>query len=551
MAAAHESPGRRAVFRALAGSRALVRLQLALVGSMLGGWAWTVALGVWAYEAGGAGLVGVATAARYVPLAVGALFAGAAVDRWARRAVMVASDGARGVLLVLVGAAIALAAPVPVVLVLVACASLAGSVFRPAQAALLPDLATTPEQLTAANAVGGIIEHLGMFAGPALGGLVLTVSSPQVVFALSALALAWSAVLVASIRVDDEPVAAHERLSPLADARAGLRLLGGDRTTSILAVLLTAQTLIAGALNVLIVVIALALLHKGQGWVGYLSGAVGVGGVLGALAGTSLVGRPRLSGAFGLGMLLWGLPFLGLAAWGSPVIAVACMLMIGVGNSIGDLAGFTMLQRAVPAPQLARLFGALEGVLIGSMALGAALISVLVRQAGDTAALVAAGVLLPALMIVLWRPLRAIDALSAVPADALRALRAIPMLAVLAPATLEGLALAAARIEAGRGETVFSQGEPGDRYYVIGEGLVAVDVDGAWVGTQGPGSGFGEIALLRDAPRSATVTATEPVVLWALDRDHFLAAVTGHLPAAEHARSVVAARLGHAAPRMA
>jgi hypothetical protein len=390
-----------------------------------------------------------------------------------------------------------------------------------------------------------------MFIGPALGGIVLTLSSVQVVFALSAVTVAWSALLVLSIRVEDKPREKAELVHPLADVAAGLRLLAADRTSGILSGLLTAQTVIAGALNVAIVVIALELLEKGDGWVGYLNGAVGVGGVIGAAAATSLVGRPRLSGAFGLGMLLWGLPFLLAAAIVSPVAAVIAMLLIGAGNSIGDLAGFTMLQRAVPEEQLARLFGALEGVLIGSMALGAAGASVLVDQAGGRTALVVCGVFLPGLTLLLWGPLRGIDALAKPAAAALALLRSIPMFGVLPPTAIESLALGAKPVQIPRGQIVFAQGDAGDRYYAIASGSVGVDIDGERVRVQGAGSGFGEIALLRDTPRTATVLALEDLELWAIDRDRFLAAVTGSAPAAEHAQKLVAARLHHAAPRIA
>ena len=551
MAQTPERPTRRETFRALAASRNLVRLQMALAGSMLGNWAWSVALAVWAYDIGGAGLVGVATATRYVPMAIGALFAGAAVDRWARKPVMVASDASRCLLLTGAGLAIAASAPALFVLAFVALASLAGSVFRPAEAALVPSLAETPEQLTASNAISSLVEHTGMFVGPAIGGVVLTFSSPQVVLLLSAATLVWSALLVMSIDVHDPRREAHELANPFADALAGVRLLGAGRTTGVLSGLLTAQTVIAGALNVLIVVIALELLDKGQGWVGYLNGATGVGGVIGALAATGLVGRPRLSGAFGVGMLLWGLPFLLVAAITSPLVAMLAMGLIGAGNSIGDLAGFTMLQRGVPEEQLARLFGALEGVLIGSMAIGAALVSLLIASAGAETALIVCGVFLPALTALLWGPLRSIDALAKPAAAALAVLRRIPMFGVLGPAAIEQLALGAHRVEVRGGSLVFSQGDEGDRYYAVESGSVAVEIDGEQIRVQGAGSGFGEIALLRDTPRTATIRAIEDLVLWAVDRDRFLAAVTGSAPASEHAHQLVAARLRNAAPRIA
>jgi MFS family permease len=527
------SQSRAETFRAVTASRNLVRLQLALTGSMLGGWAWSVALAVWAYDAGGTGLVGVATASRYVPMAIGALFAGAVVDRYGRRPVMVGSDVARCGLLALVAVAIATGAPEVLVLVLVGLTSLFGSVFRPAEAALVPSLAETPAQLTASNALSGFVEHTGMFLGPAIGGVILTVSSAQVVFALSSATLVWSALLVGGIKVDDPRRARHELVHPLVDAARGLRLLGADRTTGVLSGLLTAQTVVAGALNVLLVVIALEMLDKGDGWVGYLNAAMGIGGVIGAAACAGLVGRERLSGAFGLGMLLWGLPFLLIAAVTSPVVALLAIGLVGVGNSVGDLAGFTMLQRAVPEDQLARLFGAL------------------LESAGVETTLVIVGLFLPVLTVLLWGPMRAIDAAARPAEEALAVLRRLPMFGLLPPTSIEQLALGATRVEIAPGEVVFSQGDVGDRYYAIESGSVAVEIDGLRVRVQEPGSGFGEIALLRDTPRTATIRAAEETVLWAVERDRFLAAVTGSAPASEHAAQLVSSRLQHAAPRMA
>jgi cyclic nucleotide-binding protein/MFS transporter len=319
----------------------------------------------------------------------------------------------------------------------------------------------------------------------------------------------------------------------------------------VLSGLITAQTMLAGALNVLVVIIALEVIEKGDGWVGYLNGAVGVGGVIGAIVCTGLVGRERLSGAFGVGMLLWGLPFLLVAAWQAPTGVVVAMLLIGIGNSVGDLAGYTMLQRAVPEEQLARLFGALEGVMIGSMALGAAIVSWLASGASAETALIICGVFLPVLTAVLWGPLRAIDA-AAKPAEAaLAVLRRIPMFGVLPPTSIEALALRAEHVTVPAGQIVFRQGDHGDRYYAIESGRVAVEIDGHQVRVQEPGSGFGEIALLHDTVRTATVRAVDDTALWAIDRDDFLAAVTGSAPSAEHAQKLVAARLQHAAPRMA
>ena len=93
------------------------------------------------------------------------------------------------------------------------------------------------------------------------------------------------------------------------------------------------------------------------------------------------------------------------------------------------------------------------------------------------------------------------------------------------------------------GTEVIRQGDPGDRFYVIESGRLRVTVDGAPAGELGPGEFFGEIALLRNVPRTATVTAETESRLHALDREEFLAAVTGHAPSARAADAVVGARL--------
>jgi CRP-like cAMP-binding protein len=87
------------------------------------------------------------------------------------------------------------------------------------------------------------------------------------------------------------------------------------------------------------------------------------------------------------------------------------------------------------------------------------------------------------------------------------------------------------------------KGEPGNRFYVIADGEVEVTRDGRPVARLGPGAYFGEIALLRDVPRTATVTATTPTTLLVLERADFLEAVTGHPVAREAADVTIRERL--------
>ncbi|HSD75953.1 MAG TPA: MFS transporter, partial [Solirubrobacteraceae bacterium] len=325
----------------------LRRLLLALAGSYVGYWGFTVAMAVWAYGRGGAALVGVAAFARLAPAALLGPFTGLIADRWSRTRVMVACDLLRAALLAGVAAAIWSDAPAAVVIAPVALVSVAGGVFRPAQAALMPALARTPEQLTAANAAASTIESTGIFVGPALGGLLLLVAATHVVFLAVAATLVASALLV--LRISVRPRAAPR---PDADEHivrqllAGGRLLGADRDLRLFTSLFAAQTLVCGIANVLVVVVALRLLGRDQSWVGYLEAAAGVGGILGGLAAANLVGRRTLSGPFAAGLLLWGLPLVLVGLWPAALVALLAWALIGVGNSLADVAGLTLLQRA-------------------------------------------------------------------------------------------------------------------------------------------------------------------------------------------------------------
>jgi MFS family permease len=528
------------------------RLLLALAGSYIGYWGFTVALGVWAYERGGPGLVGAAAFVRLAPSAIFGPFMGIVADRYPRTRVMVGCDLIRAAILGAVAVAIALKAPAAVVLVPLAVVSVAGGVFRPAQAALMPSLARTPEELTAANAAAATIESTGIFLGPALGGVLLVVATPQVVFAAVAATLLASALLVLRIH-------APQRAEPPADADqhiahqvlAGARLLVAERRLRLFTGLFCAQTLVAGAANVLVVVVALRLLHRDQSWVGYLEAAGGVGGVLGGLAAAGLVGRRSLTSPFLLGMVLWGVPLVVLGAGPAALVALAAWAVMGAGNTLGDVAGFTLLQRAAPEHLLARAFAALDSVLFGCIALGGLLTPLVIDALGDRGALVAIGLLLPVLTLLARPRLREADASAAVPERQLALLQRLAIFAPLPATTIEHLAQALEPAELGPGQRVFSQGDPGDRFYVIDAGAVRVEVDGQPANELGPGEAFGEIALLRASPRTATVTATTALRTFTLERDEFLAAVTGHAASTAAADDIVAARLARARPAFA
>jgi hypothetical protein len=273
-----------------------------------------------------------------------------------------------------------------------------------------------------------------------------------------------------------------------------------------------------------------------------------VGALAGTLVALALVGRRRLAGDFGLGIVLWGIPLVAIGIWPSTALALAMLAVLGLGNTLVDVAGLTLLQRAVPQEVLARVFGVLESLLLSTNGFGAILAPLLISGLGIRGALIATGSFLPVLAALYWRRLAEIDASARLPGIELELLRSVPIFAPLPEPTLERLSSQLVRVAVPAATAVIRQGDRGDRFYVVSEGEVDVASDGQTVAVLGPGDYFGEIALLRDVPRTATVTTRTPCVLYALEREDFLSAVTGHGPSARAADAVVGARLGAAAP---
>jgi MFS family permease len=530
--------------RAVFANPRLRRLELALAGSVTGEWAYAIALAVYAFDQGGAAAVGLVGLIRFLPSALAAPFAAVLGDRFSRVRVMVVSDVLRALAMVAAALAVFGEAPAGVVYALAGVVSVVSMAFRPAQAALLPSLATTPSELTAANVASTTIESIGSFAGPALGGLLLAATDAGTVFAATAGAFVWSAALVLGVESSRAEREDTEVSGILSEALAGFRAILGESRLRLVVALYAAQTLVAGALNVLIVVMALDLLDLGNSGPGFLNAAVGVGGLFGAVLALALVGRQRLAGDFGLGLLLWAVPIALIGVWPHEAPALVLLAVVGIGNTLVDVAALTLLQRAAPDEVLARVFGVIESLLVGAIGLGAILAPVLVSAFGADGALIATGAFLAVLAVASWPRLARIDAEVAVPERELALLTNLPLFAPLPAATVEHLARSLQPVRVVAGEQIVREGEPGDRFYIVASGEVEVAADGKPLRTLGPGEHFGEIALLRAVPRTATVVARQDGELLTLDRDEFVAAVTGHPESREAADAVIGARLG-------
>jgi hypothetical protein len=270
---------------------------------------------------------------------------------------------------------------------------------------------------------------------------------------------------------------------------------------------------------------------------------MGVGCLIGVVGVAALVGRKRLAGDLAFGAVVFGAPIALAAVWSNLGFAVVLFALIGIGTTVVDVAGMTLMQRSAEEAVLARVFGVLESAILGTLAVGALLAPLLVAGLGPRGALIATGVVIPAVVVLALPALRRVDDTARIAEEPLELLRKLPLFAPLPPTVLERLAAAAVELHMQPMAEIITQGARGDWFYVIRSGRATVEVDGAETGELGPGDFFGEIALLRDVPRTATVRALEPLDLYGLERDDFLAAVTGHAPSRAAADSIVAARL--------
>jgi MFS family permease len=523
----------------------LRRVEVAFVGFNAAEWGVWIAMLVYAYERGGATTAGLVALVQLVPAAVFAPFAASLGDR--RRPTRVLAAGYLAQCLAMGATATVLLSGGPALAAygLAALAATAVTVTRPVQAVLMPSLARTPEELTAANVASGWIESVSVLGAPALAGLLLGVGGPGTVFAVMAGVVLVAAALVAPVR---GPAAAGAGGSALVETMDGIGVVAREPGPRALVWLLGIESLAIGALDVLYVVLAVAVLHHGGATAGYLNAAFGAGGVLGVAVTVAFVGRRRLGPAMLMGLASWAAALAILGAVPSTVAAFALLAVAGVGRTTLDVAGRTLLQRLAPPDALARVFGLLEGVSMAGLAVGSIAASAFVGLAGGRGAFVCLAGLLPLAAVPVVRSVLASDA-SILPVVEMARLRALPIFGPLGAPALEGLARALEPVEVPAGAVVISEGEQGDRFYVVAEGELDVSVRGKHVGRLDRGDCFGEIALLREVPRTATVTARTAARLDALGKVAFVTTVTGHAPSARAADELVHGRLARATIR--
>ncbi len=545
-------------------NRNLRRMQIAFAGSLIGNWAFTTAVSVWAYGEGGAKAVGIYYSIRLAVMALATPFVSTLADKYPRKRVMIYSDLYSAVLVVLATVCLYADTSALPIYVLAVVTSFGGSAFRAAQGAITPQLADTTEQLTASNGTASTLESLAIFVGPAIATGLLAVTDVEIVFLLNVASFAWSMLMVAGIHLGRSEEEAEKAAEPetlgealaeaaeeeveqaegfLRETSAGFRAIRQDKDLLVTVVEGSAQTIVAGALAVIPLVIAVEILDTGAKGVGLLDSVMGLGAIVGGIFAIARSTKHKLGQDLIVGVFLWSFPLIVITIWPTPIAAFAVMAVLGFANPVVDVNVFTVIQRLTPDAVLGRVFGAFETCLIGTMAVGSAIAPLMLHLWGLRATVGILGVVIGLIAVLGYAPMRSLDRRLEAPAG-LPLLRAIPMFAPLNPVTLDHLARVLDRVDVSAGDVIVHEGDESDLFYVIESGRVQVTAaDGQVLREEGPGDYFGEIGLLRDVPRTATITAMEPTVLLALEREEFLDAVTGQGESRRLAEDVVVRRL--------
>lgn len=510
--------------RAAAAEPALARLQVAWLSIHAGKTGLLVVTLIIAYTAGGTIALGVFGLARFLVPTVLAPFAGLPTARWPAARVLVAANTVRTVAVVLILATVLARWPIELFYLAVALEAGAGALSRPLHVALLPYVSRTPAGLVAANVTSSAVEGIGTFLGPAIAGVLLASEGPATALTAVVAIYAVGVAAIVGLGVRSLPPRSVSLAGVRDQALAGVRTFRDDRGPRLVLTGIFLQTLVRGMLNVLVVVAAIDILGMGEPGVGNLNAALGAGGLIGAGVALGLAGRRSISAGFAVALAAWSAPLLVIGLVPVPVVAFVAMLAIGTANAVVDVTAYTLLQRTTPRDRRVAVLGLFDSLASGGQAVGGVMAPVLVAVLGIQGALIVAGLTLPLAAVLLWPGLRATDP-GAVGGDRRTELvRGVPLFSPLSMATIEDVASQLRPVSYEVGAWLIRQGDAGNEFLIVDEGDIEVVQGDQVVRTLGPGGAVGEIALLHDIPRTASVRAKSAVRAFSLSRDDFLAA---------------------------
>jgi hypothetical protein len=539
---------RRAALRDVLRLPDVRRIELGWGFSVVGESASTVALVVFAYAEGGAALIAVYGLFRMLAGVTVALAIAGIGDRVRSEVLLRAATALKAIVLTLATVTAVVDGPALGVVGLAAGSSGLEGAYRPLQASTLPWLVRTPAELTAANVVASMMESTGALIGPVLAGVLLALADPTASIALAAafFGFAWLSLLRLTVE-SHRPAPRSTRV--LHDMVTGVKAFVQLAPPGGVTILVVAQTFVRGAVTVLIAVLAVNVLVLGEQAVGWLNAALGVGGLVGGVIAAAVVRVTRLGRSFIAGLLLWGLPLVLLSLVMEPAVAYLALIAIGIGNAVEDVGAFTLLTRLLSPRMTARVLGVLELAALGGIGLGTVAAPSLLDAFDMRGTLALLGLGLTGLTIAHARRFARIDRTMPQPGQEVDLLRGLPMFAPLPLAVIELLSTELRPHRFAPGTAVIREGDPGEEFHVIASGSASVTVRSTPRPPLGPGDCFGEIALLRDVPRTATIIASEELHTLTLRREEFLAAVAGNARSGVAAESLVSQRLSQDPPR--
>jgi len=500
-----------------------------------------IAILIYAYEVGGSPALGLVAFLQLAPAAVFAPVGATLGDRFRREVMLTVAYAVFAASSAAVAIALYADWPVGVIYVLAAVNATVLTLVRPLHESLLPALARSTEQLTAGYVAGGTIENLGLIAGPLLAGLTAAAWGTGAVFVITTALLLLGTFLVWGVKTSTAADRGTDQ-SAIQMTLEGLGVFRESRPRVIL-LMLTSVIFLAGVLEVATIVLAFEVFGSEDAGAAWLNAVIGVGAAAGSVLAVVLIGRRHLAPSMRRGLLLIAVSVSLIPIVGSQAVALVALAVMGAGWTFVDVSGRIMLQRVIPLGGLSRAFGVLEGTSMAAEALGSVAGAVLIGWLGVGWTLVVASLLIIVVLLINRRALQEADIGVIVPIEHLHLLRSTLMFAALGPAELERLARTIDQESVGPGSAVCVQGEPGDRFYFVERGTARVVRDGMDVATLGTGDFFGEIALLRDIPRTATVEAVSDLDLLVLERGTFLDAIKSSACQIEAAQAVSQTRM--------
>jgi hypothetical protein len=529
------------VIGVVARNHALTRLLLAYLVMIVAEFGEWLAVIVYAYLRGGASAAGLVVIVQLIPSMFLAPLISAHLARIGVARLLACAYAAATAALGCCGVAILAGAPVSVVYVAAAAFSLSLGVSRPLHHVLMPLVVRHPDELTSANIATSWGEGAGALVGPALAGVLISADGPGLACTVLA-GLCLSTPILARVRpLRADAQEPGEEEGGLSDLFSAARTILSRPNTRALIAFPAAAAAVEGAIDLLVVVLAVQILAIGPGAAGYLGAAFGAGGLLGATVAVLFAGR-RLALPLAGATLIGGLALGALALVSTVLVAVLLLVLVGAARSVQSVAAQTLLQRSTPLDVIVCAFALIESMRDLGMIFSALIVPLLIGFGGAKAAFV--GMACVALIAVLAtaRRIRGIDSGASIPVVEMGMLRNMAIFSALPAAPLETLARESHYVSVDPGAAIIREGEEGDCYYAITHGSARVTKGEGEIKRLDSGDGFGEIALLYPVMRTATVTATSATTLLRIGREAFLTSMRAH-PASSAAAERTASAL--------